>query len=144
MMSAALVGMSKWGRTLLVQCGESTFVVRYSPWGFNTECVYVDGAVAVRRAGGYKMSHRYRFLLGDQMAELSVALPWWGEYVRLGDLSFFRLEVAGTLLYREGRPPRGPLPCTTAAVGFPVVACDDPPPLAEPAEPAAVMAEQGL
>ena len=119
-MSATLVEMSWWGRTLRVTCGGSAHLVRYSPWGFNTEAVYVDDALAVRRSGGHQMSHRYRFFLGEHVAELTVALHWWGEYMLLGDLSCFRLEVDGVLLYREGRAPRRPLPWTTAGAGFPV------------------------
>ena len=110
------------GRTLLVTCGDGrTYTVEYSPWGVGRESVFVDGAVAVRRSGGGRMSHGYRFWLGDTLVSLSVAIPWWAEALPLCDLSFVRLEVEGVIVYEEGRPPDHPLQWTVASGGFPVI-----------------------
>jgi len=120
-MSARLVKRRWWGRTLLVQCGGQSYLVKYSPWGLGYETVSVDGVPAVRRRGGATMSHAYHFRLGDLPAVLSVAIPWWCEGLPVRDLTFVRLEVACKLLYQEGRAPRRPLRSTGSAEGFPII-----------------------
>src|SRR5687768_11683225 len=101
MMIATLIGRRWGGRTLLVRCENEAFTVKYTPWGWKAESVSVDDVVAVRRTGR-KMSHGYRFRLGERLASLSVAVPWWAETFPVSDLVFFRLEVDGEILYEEG------------------------------------------
>jgi hypothetical protein len=120
MCSATLIGRWWGGRRFLVRCDDEVFTVKYTPWGWNAESVSVNDVVAVRRSG-HRMSHGYRFRLGDRLASLSVAVPWWAETLPLSDLNFVRLEVDGEVLYEEGRAPTRPLDWTVAAEGFPVV-----------------------
>src|SRR5688572_23004307 len=84
-MSATLIARRWGGRTLLVRCGDEAFTVTYTPWGWNAESVSVDDVVTVRRSGR-KMSHGYRFRLGERLASLIVAVPWWAEMLPLSDL----------------------------------------------------------
>lgn len=119
-MTATLIGRRWGGRTLAVRCDDEEFTVKYTPWGWNAESVSVDDIVVVKRSG-QKMSHDYRFRLGERLASLSVAVPWWAETFPLSDLIFVRLEVSGEVLYEEGRVPNHPLQCTVAEGGFPVI-----------------------
>jgi hypothetical protein len=82
--------------------------------------VLVDGVVVVRRSGP-KMSHGYRFMLGDCLASLSLAVPWWAETFPLSDLVFVRLEVDGEVLYQEGTAPKRQLHWSVAPLGFRVI-----------------------
>jgi hypothetical protein len=120
MMFATLIARRWGGRTFLVRCDDRQFTVQYNPWGFNAESVSIDGEIVVRRSG-HKMSHGYRFRLGEHLASLSVAVPWWAETFPLSDLIFVQLEVNGEVLYQEGRPPKKPLQWTVASGGFPII-----------------------
>ncbi len=120
MISARLIGRCWGGRTFLVSCGDQVSTIKYTPWGWESESVSVDGIVRVRRTGR-KMSHGYRFMIGESLAALSVAVPWWAETFPLSDLNFVRLEVDGHVLYEEGHPPERPLRWTVAVEGFPVI-----------------------
>ena len=120
MMSATLIARCWGGRTLRVTCGGQTFTVQYHPWGWDAESVSVDGVVVARRTG-YRMSHGYRFRLGDSLASLRVAVPWWAETYPLSDLVFVRFELDGHPLYLEGRTPRRSLEWTLAKEAVAVI-----------------------
>jgi hypothetical protein len=121
-MTTATLQKKRWyGRTLLLTCDGRDHTVQYSPWGWNRESVTVDGVVAVRRRGGLRMSHGYRFWVDGKLVALSIAVPWWAEFLPVRDLTLVRLEVDGTVVYEEGRAPRRPLQWTMATEGFQVV-----------------------
>ena len=116
MLAAQLTDRRWFARQWQVDCDGVSHLVRYSGRELGRETVYVDGMVASRRTGFGRMSREYRFPLDDRHdAVLSVAIPWWCEWVALCDLSFVRLAVNGQCVYEEGRPPRRPLPTTGAA-----------------------------
>jgi hypothetical protein len=120
-LTARLIARSHLSRTILVEGGPQLYVVKYDPWGFNSESVLVNGACAARRTGMHNMTCGYRFRLGDWNASLIIAIPWWCEMFPLGDLSCVRLEVEGAMLYEEGRPPKRALHWVGPAAAFPVI-----------------------
>ena len=112
MASAALLARGFCRRKFAVTCGDRTHIVEYSPWGLNTEYVYVDGAEAIRRRHGDRMSHGYRFRLGrGHVATLLVAVPLLGEFVLCRSFNYVCLMIDGEVVYQEGRSP-GSLPMT--------------------------------
>src|SRR5439155_13867103 len=100
MLTASLIGRRWGGRTFLVRSDEQAFTVMYTPWGWSAEAVSVDAVVVVRRTG-HKMSHGYRFRLGEHLASVTVAVPWWAETFPLSVLIFVRLDVVVEVLYVE-------------------------------------------
>jgi hypothetical protein len=132
MPSARLLRKSWCGRTILLELASRTCTVQYWPWGLNSESVYVDDCLAIKRTGWHSMTGGYRFYIDGHVVTLLVAIPLWCEWsLPLHDLSCFWLDVDGELLYAEGQPPAQPFEWTVSRGGFPVIQSLPPPPLPE-------------